>query len=192
MGDLNYFDLNKYIESHKVVNFIETGLGGGAGLSYARRFPFKRLFSIEYIESIYTAGKEIFSEDPRVTILLGTSVEQLPNILKELPQEEPILFWLDAHYPGADYKLGTHKDFYEKRIKFPLIEELDIITLNRPLHNDIIICDDYRIYYKDAYENGCLPDFADPRYNELKFPDNYTVEILKNHEGYLVLKGKIN
>ena len=188
MGFLGYFDLNKFLKHCPY--FIETGLGGGAGIIHAKQFPFKKLYSMETIDVIYESGKAALEPlDDRIEIFQGTSIEILPDLLLKIPQEEGIVFWLDAHYPGADYGIGTHKDAYPADVKFPLVEELDIISKTRSLNNCIIICDDYRIYKEGKYDNGVLPEHADSRYGEVVMPKHYDVEVHCAHEGYLVLKG---
>ena len=57
------------------------------------------------------------------------STEALDEHVPELPADAPTLFFLDAHFPGADF----HKCSYEESIRehkqdaFPLEEEVDII-----------------------------------------------------------------
>ena len=66
----------------------------------------------------------------------------------------PTLWWLDAHFPGADYGdagYGAEEDI-DKRL--PMEKELKIMVQNRDLSNDIIFMDDLRIYVDRDFVAG--------------------------------------
>jgi hypothetical protein len=75
---------------------------------------------------------------------------------------------------------------------FPLEKELDIIYQHRKDKQDIIICDDLRIYEDDLFENGVWADRHQFGLN-LDFISKYqeySVKKFTNQEGYLLLSRK--
>jgi len=60
----------------------------------------------------------------------------------------PTLFFLDAHFPGADFHKCTYEEsirFY-KQDAFPLENEVKLILANRDVSRDVFIIDDYILY----------------------------------------------
>jgi hypothetical protein len=73
-----------------------------------------------------------------------------------------------------------------------LEKELDIIYQHRKDKQDIIICDDLRIYEDDLFENGVWADRHQFGLN-LDFISKYqeySVKKFTNQEGYLLLSRK--
>jgi hypothetical protein len=73
-----------------------------------------------------------------------------------MEKDVSVLFFLDAHFPGADF----HKMTYEESIRqyqeeaFPLENELRIIKSLRDISKDVFIIDDFVLYDKDKnYES---------------------------------------
>ena len=52
MGSLKFFDLNDIVEKYQTSIFVETGLGWGHGVQFARTFNFEKLYSIELVKEV--------------------------------------------------------------------------------------------------------------------------------------------
>jgi len=129
-----------------VDTFIETGTYVGGTVNAVAKY-FETVHTIEISEYVYnTYGQNI--TESKVVRHLGDSRNILPQILKNIPQEQAVLFWLDGHYSGSE----TGGMEYP----YPLMEELGII-LQRP--NDIILIDDARLFFS-GNGNNC-PTISD-------------------------------
>lgn len=183
MGGLNFFDLSKYRSDV----LIETGTGVAHGLSYAMRFGFEVYFSCEINEQLYNSNAAAFQGVPHVKLFNCDSLTFLNNILPVVPKEKRILFWLDAHFPGADFI--THKHTGEdNEINLPLVHEIGIIYKYRQGCKDTILIDDLRLL--EPYEREKLEQLGlFLNYPGLEFLDCFkeTHDIHKHyvHEGYL-------
>jgi len=148
MGELNLHNLSNY----SCTQFLETGTGLGTGLSYACKFPFNKLISIEIVESLYIKCKDKFKEDDRVILINDSSMGGLTKAISLL-DESPCLFWLDAHFPGADFNLNGYDYMKEvEEIHMPLVKELNLIHSNRDTSKDVFILDDLQLYYPGPFE----------------------------------------
>ena len=156
MGELYIHDLEPYLNKYNPTVFVETGTGEGIGLHHAAKSNFKRLFSIEIIPELAQSCTEKFSEDKRVHIIENNSLEGLVEILQVVPAEEPVFFWLDAHFPGADFGFNSYDHLSENvNLHKPLKAELKTIVRCRPdISKDVFIIDDLRIYEKGDYQLG--------------------------------------
>lgn len=191
MGNLNRHNISELIKKHKIKHFIETGTGGGIGLTHALDFEFDTLSTIEIVPEIFKQALHQFRSHKRMlSFFCGTSEEYLSKAIKPIPLDEPILFWLDAHYPGADYQLAEYDDPTYEKIRTPLNKELEIIFSLRPNSMDVIIADDLRIYLNGNYEAGSLPTWAPKNNIEFRIPEDYTQIFDERDEGYLILEGK--
>ena len=151
MGDLKIHSLENYAKDLSDYVFIETGTGMGEGLGYAKNYPFKRLHSIEYVTEIYNKVNPILS-DYRTFIYNGSSESELPKILSTEYQSK-ILFWLDAHFPGADFHLNDYNFMKDLPEHMPLERELELIKSIRDISKDIFIIDDLQLYEQGNFEN---------------------------------------
>lgn len=139
-----------------------------------------------------------FRDDPRVHVFSERSDTFLKWMCDTLPHNEPIMFWLDAHFPGADYGIRGYADERDREVRLPLERELSIIAKRRPLGRDVVVCDDLRIYVDGAFQHGNLP--ADlrplcPADRSIDFAHRimgatHDVKELYEHEGYLLLTPK--
>ena len=126
---------------------LETRLG------HALKFDFQQLYSIDFDEELYQRALINFS-DSRLKLINSLSRVALPEVLKNIPVEENFLFFLDAHFPKADF--GTGPDRYVKscadygKDAIPLEEELKIINEYRKKSKDVLLIDDVWIY-EDEY-----------------------------------------
>jgi len=195
MGVLCHFLLDKFIDRYGTRIFIETGTGGGEGLKYAATFPFDRLYSVEIFQKFYELAKKNFEGDNRVAIINAKSDQALDVLLQILPQDAPILFWLDAHFPGADYKQASYAEEKGVDIRLPLEREVEIISRHRLLKRDVIIIDDLRLYEDGDYAHGNTPELlggAVPEkrgvaFVEKAFGESHFLNRDNSREGYLAL-----
>jgi hypothetical protein len=101
-----------------------------------------------------------------------------------------VLFFLDAHFPGADFKGSKYNVFAVDAI--PLKEELLLIKKYRPNCQDVIICDDARIYVIDDYQNGNVEWLQVPGGMSFVyeiFPDR-KINLDLSDEGYIIIGRK--
>lgn len=157
MGSLQHFNLAGLAQLHGLEHFVETGTAQGDGLAQAQQVKaFKTLHSIEIVPELVVAAEARFRGDDRITLWRGDSREMLARILDVLPQE-PCLFWLDAHFPGAH----TGADYAAEadvRKRLPLEDEVNLIRAMRRNVRDVLLLDDARIYQGGPYGGGELPD----------------------------------
>lgn len=188
MGTLRKFNLEELIKKYNIKHYVESGTGACGDLGYALQLPFEQLHTIEINTTLYENAKKAVT-DKRVSFYNEHSVIALHHIIMEvLPKDEPILFWLDGHYPGADYGLGDYHDpKVSENVKLPLEEELALIYHLRS-GKDVILIDDRRIYVDDNYENGKLPWKPVGHTNFLnKFLSTHHITTYTTHEGYIEL-----
>ena len=196
MGELAHFDIATAIETYDLRNLVETGTGMGIGLTFACGLPFTSLWSCE-IEPVVLQYVMDRLVDERVTLFLGASDKML-DCLWRLPSDERILFWLDAHFPGAQWGFRKYVDEQNEAIRLPLRSELALIKHHRPRNEDVIIIDDARIWLDDAFEEGPFPaNILRSRPAELGidfiydlFGETHRIDVLLKGEGYIVLSPK--
>jgi hypothetical protein len=192
MGTLRKYDLS----SCGCIYFFETGTGLGASLRHAlHNGRLKKLFSTEIHEQTAIKAQALFQNKPAVEIINENSTIALKKILPLLDPYKPILFFLDAHFPGEvsenySYDQNVHDD-----VTMPLKEELKIIKTLRPTSPDILIVDDLNLYEDGPFENGnIVKSYANIKNEERDL--SFVSEIFgdKNisrdfrDEGYLILK----
>jgi tetratricopeptide (TPR) repeat protein len=132
--------------------FVETGTGRGAGVRFAQDYAFKCIRSVDTEQVIVDHARRLFEEDARITVECDESLSFLKQVLRSIPLEEGVVFWLDAHFPGSDV-LGVAYDSEVDRIRrLPLQEELELI---RDLHPwSIVLVDDLRLYMDGPFVSG--------------------------------------
>jgi hypothetical protein len=191
MGVINQFNLERIIRDYNIQYFFETGTWKGDAVAYALQFPFKKIISAEIIPVIADEAILKFQWEPRVTIVKSKSSEALSAELPALGGN--CLFWLDAHFPGADAGLERYDAVEDEDIRLPLEKELTIIHKLRKNFQDVFIIDDLRVYEEGPYENGNSPADSLPR-NERNLDFIYqlfdrthiTMKTYRN-EGYILL-----
>jgi hypothetical protein len=200
MGEINIFDLTPYVEKHNCKTYFETGTGKGICLSHALNFDFEKFYSVDLDEELVNAAKNRFVGYP-LTLINDYSSKALEQYVPTLDQE-PVFFFLDAHFPGADF----HKMTYEESIRtykeeaFPLHLELQSIKKSRNTDKDVFLIDDFKLYEEGDYE------FGGWAYSELQeelglitksqfiydlFKDTHTFEKSLRHQGFLFIIPKI-
>lgn len=195
MGCLDRFDLNKYISKYDLKYFIETGTGDGTSLDYALKSPFIKYYSVELYEPIFNLAKKKYEGKEHLTLVNDNSEDGLDSILKN-DLDSPILFWLDAHFPGADYKYTDYNIEKNSRIRIPLQAELEVIKKYRT-NKDVIIIDDLRIYEDGPFQDGNWKDRFHLGGNGINFifnlfSDIYNIEKDFRDQGYVILTPKGN
>lgn len=195
MGRIKRFNLRKLIDVYGADYFFETGTWKGDGLAYAAKYPFKKLYSTEIIESVAEKAKQRFVHDKRIEIITDSSTAALENYINTI--QGSCIFWLDAHFPGAEEGLKGYNEYEDETIKLPLRREMEIISVRKGSYNDIILVDDLRIYEEGNYDSGNLPaDVLPPKVRNTLFVtelfgDTHIITKSERDEGYLVLTPKV-
>jgi hypothetical protein len=181
VGVLSDFDLARMIADFGCRFLIETGTGEGVDIEFAKNFPFEHVYSIE--KSLTLAIKVAFrnAQNQRMTIIHGRSERGIKDALEEIPQDAPVIFWLDTQ-PTFDHDLPPS----------PLERELRLISRLRDTSRDIFIVDDLRLYEDGAFEEGPCPvdQVAPPPFRDLHFVEDilgatHQVSRLTQRTGYL-------
>jgi len=142
--------------------FVETGTHYGLGIKQALNEGFQKIYSIELDVKLCARAIKMFDDNNGVHNWLGDSGVKLQELLKEI--NEPVTFWLDAHYGDT---------------VSPLLKELDAIKSHH-IKTHTILIDDLRDWkvdkigfdtsvlkeklleinkdYKFAFENGHIPN----------------------------------
>lgn len=163
---LNYAAFRRFGEV-----FVETGSGHGDGIQRALDAGFSQVISIEAQPENFKICAVRFMDQPRVKLLLGTSQEWLPIVLKEC--HATMLFYLDAHVSGeksfgyADWLAGDVSARQDTIIR----NELEILlqTDQRPL----IIMDDINGHADGlADEYAAIIEQAKPGYTFYFYDEN--------------------
>ncbi len=145
--------LKEMCEKFGIKNYVETGVGTGRGMLHVlENAGIDKAYGIELDDRLFCKYDSVF-EGFTVELFKGYSHEEMPTLLEKL-DNNPTLFWLDAHFPGGDYfdeGYGKEEDFVKR---LPMEEELRIISENRDISNDIIFMDDLRIYVDRNFQAG--------------------------------------
>jgi hypothetical protein len=191
MGSLSRFDLGRIIKEYDTPNMFETGTFLGEGVAYALKAPFTKIISVEIIPGIAAKARTRFASEHKVEIIESDSIAALQQKLPSLNGN--IIFWLDAHFPGADAQMVDHASGDDELLRLPLMNELEYICKHRSKFRDVLILDDLRIYEDGPYQNGLVPSNAMPK-GERNIDFVYrcfenTHYIFKSYldEGYLLL-----
>jgi hypothetical protein len=191
MGSLFRFDLERYAETYDLPVLFETGTFLGNGVRLAIDAGFDQVYSVEIIDEYYTANVERFSDKQNVNILKGESAAVLNQTVGEI--DDNILFWLDAHFPGADGGLYGYNSCEDDAVRCPLEHELETINSRRLGRNDVFIIDDLRVYETGDFSNGGMPAHVDRPANasldfiDRLFSETHHIVRLYDDEGYMLL-----
>lgn len=202
MGNLAHFDLTDLAGRYGLKTFVETGTGAGDSLYHAaslRIFDFLR--SCEINPELADRAYWRFSSLTHIGVYKMSSARFLAAMLPALTPD-PVLFWLDAHFPGADYGLASYDDpDVLNADRLPLAQELYTIRALRPhcAADDVILIDDARIWLDsvgtESFKNGPLPDHLRsvcPTARSIEFINEaffatHNVAVSPDDEGYIVL-----
>lgn len=192
MGLLADFDLSRYISQYGCRYLIETGAGTGTGINYARRFPFSSIWSCDIdADQANHLNTTIGKQDPRVKVFGMNSEEFLHMILPQVRHNA--IFFLDAHFPGADLGKAAFDAEKDIDLRLPLETELDILWEQREAFQDVVIIDDLRIYQRCPMQGGDLAleglgHLMGPGTEWLdRWSDTHNVEKLYSNTGYVLM-----
>ena len=195
MGVLAFFNLAPYIERGYTC-LVETGTGFGNGVDYARSYPFEKILSVEIDLDQAKSLSVRYGDDKRIHIYSAFSPDFLSYIFNNgvIAEDEKCIFWLDAHFPGADLCKFSHDAEKDLNKRLPLENELEMLWTHKRFH-DVIIVDDLRIYRRLPIGGGDLekiglghlasydkPDFF-ARWNQ-----THILRELLEHEGYIIME----
>ena len=154
MGQLNEaIEVRNVLDFYEIKNFVETGTGIAEVVQAVYDVDSNlNIHTIEVVQEIYDQNKIRFSYLKKVNWHLGESAEVLSEVVPTL--EGNTLFWLDAHFPGADIGLTSYGDEKDMDKRLPLQKELETIVESRDVKNDVIVIDDLRIYEDGPFEGG--------------------------------------
>ena len=192
MGQLNEaIQVKNVLDFYNIDNFVETGTGAAEVVrSISSIKSDLNIHTIEIIEEIFNKNKISNSYLTNVNWHLGQSSEVMPEILPQL--EGNTLFWLDAHFPGADFGLASYGDEKDLDKRLPLRSELEIIVEGRDVSNDVFVIDDLRVYEDGPFETG---NWAERNlyggdgiaFIEDLFEDTHFVVRSYNKQGFVIL-----
>ena len=203
MGCIQAFDVSQIIEKTGVKIFVETGTLHGDGVIHAQQFPFDEIHSIEIISPLAEAARLKFKDDKRVKIHQGHSGDVLKDIVPVF--EHGALFWLDAHFPGADSKHSTAGGESDRDRRVPLEDKIETIAKRVKTHNDVLVIDDLWLYEDGPFETGSFNDWMKIHHNgetreelcgsDASFIDNafestHTINRFYKQQGYIVCTPK--
>jgi len=124
--------------------FIETGSYVGDGIQAAVDAGFDSIYSIEFYDNRVGRCRARFKDVACVKVIQGNSGEVLSELLNKI--NEPILFWLDAHYDAYVPEPDNLIPLTETQ---PVLQELEAIK-NHPIKTHTILIDDRRIFIGDS------------------------------------------
>jgi hypothetical protein len=156
MGSIQIFSLTEYIEKFKCKTYVETGTGAAECLTHAVTFPFEKYYTIDIDGELIEKAEATFN-NPKITFIHNYSSEALKELVPTLPKDEPVLFFLDAHFPGADFHFETYTSTEDYHTRLPLEREVRNLVNLRDTSNDVIIIDDLRVYEDNNYSDGNWP-----------------------------------
>lgn len=201
MGDIKIFDIQQLVEKANIKAFVETGTLYGDTIEFMRQFPFEEIHSIEIDAELAENARKRFDTDKRVQIHNGHSASVLKTLLPTIKLNT--LFWLDAHFPGADAHKTQYGSVKDENINLPLKNELDLISKRK--FKDLLIIDDLWIYEDGNFEWGTFDKHMESIGSDVKradicstnsefiytlFENTHNFKKYNNHQGYLVLMPK--
>lgn len=156
MGQLHEaVDLSYIVSNYNIQALVETGTGLGSTVDhFANRFPDIEVYTIESEGEIYLQAVANLAKHLNVECFYGTSAEALPSVLMSVQNKDNVLFWLDAHFPGADFGLSTYGGTEDKDVRLPLESELRLIVEDRDVSSDVFVIDDLRVYEDGPFQDG--------------------------------------
>jgi hypothetical protein len=122
--------------------FVETGSYFGGGIEKAIGVGYEEIHSIELSDSYFHLCQNRFSAYSYVHLWHGDSGVMLADVIAGI--QEPITFWLDAHYSGNDTAKGS--------VNCPILRELEIIK-NHPIKSHQIFIDDIRLFGTEEFDS---------------------------------------
>ncbi len=132
---------------------IETGTFRGDSAA-ALSTVFDEVWTIELSHELHRSAVARFSEDPRIHVIQGSSLDVLGTIASDA--RAPTLYWLDGHWSGG-LTAGQGAEC-------PLIGELGLIDSSQSAADSCILIDDARLFLgppPPPHKRDQWPTFAD-------------------------------
>ena len=208
MGLLREHKLTDYIDRYNLKYYFETGTGKAECLEYALRYPFEEYWTVDIDEDLIEESFNKFKNmSKNINLLIGKSIDILDEYIPQIPKESPTLFYLDAHFPGADFQKCTYEESIREHKKdaFPLEEEVDVILEKRDISKDVFIIDDLVLYEEGDFEClkvGCVWEYGwlqeeldlktDSKFLYEKFEKTHDFKKDLRSQGYLIITPKQN
>jgi len=208
MGLLREHKLTDYIDRYNLKYYFETGTGKAECLEYALRYPFEEYWTVDIDEDLIEESfKKFQNMRKNINLLIGKSIDILDEYVPQIPKESPTLFYLDAHFPGADFQKCTYEESIREHKKdaFPLEEEVDVILEKRDISKDVFIIDDLVLYEEGDFEClkvGCVWEYGwlqeeldlktDSKFLYEKFEKTHDFKKDLRSQGYLIITPKQN
>jgi|TARA_R100001443_G_scaffold1098_2_gene4288 hypothetical protein len=208
MGLLREHKLTDYIDRYNLKYYFETGTGKAECLEYALRYPFEEYWTVDIDEDLIEESfKKFQNMSKNINLLIGKSIDILDEYVPQIPKESPTLFYLDAHFPGADFQKCTYEESIREHKKdaFPLEEEVDVILEKRDISKDVFIIDDLVLYEEGDFEClkvGCVWEYGwlqeeldlktDSKFLYEKFEKTHDFKKDLRSQGYLIITPKQN
>ncbi len=208
MGLLREHKLTDYINKYNLKYYFETGTGKAECLEYALRYPFEEYWTVDIDEDLIEESFNKFKNmSKNINLLIGKSIDILDEYIPQIPKESPTLFYLDAHFPGADFQKCTYEESIREHKKdaFPLEEEVDVILEKRDVSKDVFIIDDLVLYEEGDFEClkvGCVWEYGwlqeeldlktDSKFLYEKFEKTHDFKKDLRSQGYLIITPKQN
>lgn len=181
-------------------HFVETGTGIGESVAFVQGMDFRTIWSCDIEQTQIDRALSAFPDlrgDPRINLIAARSTELLAT-LPRFPRDEPILFWLDAHFPGTYHGQRKWADETDPGTRIPLEQELALIRKHRPENRDVILIDDLWFWLPGSYEWGdTLPaELRDlcPQggigFIEAMYADTHEIAVHREYSGWLSLTPK--
>ena len=192
MGQLNEaIEVKNVLDFYGIKNFVETGTGLAEVVRAVHDVDSSlTIHTIEVVPEIYEQNNIRFSYLKKVNWHLGESAQILSEVVPTL--EGNTLFWMDAHFPGAEVGLSSYGDEKDIDKRLPLRKELETILENRDVSNDVIVIDDLRIYEDGPFETGNWDERSKYggdgiEFIEKLFEDTHYVGRSYNAQGFVIL-----
>ena len=192
MGQLKEaIEVGNVLDFYDIKNFVETGTGIAEVVrSVNEANEDLNIHTIEVVEEIFDQNKIKYSYLKNVNWHLGESAQVLSEVVPTL--EGNTLFWMDAHFPGADVGLSSYGDEEDIDKRLPLKKELETIVAKRDISNDVIVIDDLRIYEDGPFETGNWDERSKfggdgIEFIEKLFEDTHYVGRSYNAQGFIIL-----
>ena len=204
MGDLRIFNLRELKEKFNLKYFVETGTLFGEGVDHALNHGFDDVYSIEIDKELYDRAITKYAFNAGVNIIHGSSHEKIKELFS---LDGNCLFWLDAHFPSADCNKKSYTDEKDMEIRAPLQTEIELLSQRKNKYKDVIIADDFWLYNTEhKYESGDIESHmrsigqnitreelvgdVNDRFFYDNFSDTHDLQIIANHQGYMIISPK--
>lgn len=155
MGQINHpVKLKEMLETFEIKNFVESGTGDGSSMDKVLLTEsVEYCYGVELDDELFEVLEDKYNDLEYVKLYKGYTEDRFSDVLDDL-DNSPTLFWLDGHFPGADYGPAGYGDEKDLSKRLPMETELRIMKEKRDLSKDIIFMDDLRIYVDRDFEAG--------------------------------------